>query len=241
MNRAEIERGHWVERYLDGRLSETEARRFEAYWVENPDLIRDVEAAAQLKSGLALLRERGELAALLRPSWWPGGLRLLVLAACAVLAVAGLATWRLAQSPGAVLLAASATALPGLDGAALPRGAVSTVMRLRSATAVDAVLELPAAPSALELRVLPEESPEAPVAATRYAVTLAEVDAEGALREPAVADGVRVDGDGFVAVFVDSRTLRPARYRLRLVPLDATVDAGAGFLIDVRDPRATVP
>ncbi|MCU0760524.1 MAG: hypothetical protein MUF07_15195 [Steroidobacteraceae bacterium] len=244
MNRAEIERGDWVERYLAGRLSETEVRRFEAYWVENPDLIRDIEAAARLKSGLALLHERGELAGLMRASWWSGRMRLLVLAACAVLVVAGLATWRSAQSPQGVLLAAAANALPGLDGAALPRGAVVTVMRLRSTGPADARLELPPAPRALELRVLPEVVPDgaaAPAATPprEYELSLVEVDAAGAELGSAATSRVPADADGFVSVFVDSRTLRAARYRLRLVPLDG---AGAtGFLLDVRDARARAP
>ena len=66
MNRIEIDNDHLIERYLDGRLSETESRRFEAYWIENPDLIRDLERGARLKSGLAGLRESGELPSLMR-------------------------------------------------------------------------------------------------------------------------------------------------------------------------------
>jgi hypothetical protein len=246
MNRAEIEREDWVERYLAGRLSDAEVRRFEAYWVENPDLIRDIEAAARMKSGLALLRESGELAGLMRTSWWSGRMRLLVLAACAVLMVAGLATWRSAQSVPGVLLAASAAALPGLDGAALPRGGVVTVMRVRSATAVDALIERPALPRALELRVLPDAAPEAATAggaeAGLYELSLVEVDASGADLGRAVTSRAAVDAEGFVSVFVDSRTLHAARYRLRLVPLDGAAGAAAtGFLVDVRDARATTP
>ena len=64
MNRIDIERDHWVERYLAGRLSDAEQRRFEAYWAENPGLVRDLEASAQLQSGLAMLRERGVAATL---------------------------------------------------------------------------------------------------------------------------------------------------------------------------------
>ena len=74
MNRIEIDNDHLIERYLDGRLSETESRRFEAYWIENPDLIRDLERGARLKSGLAGLRDRvGALGGSLVVESPPGG------------------------------------------------------------------------------------------------------------------------------------------------------------------------
>ena len=63
MNRIEINSDHWVERYLAGRLSDPEARRLEAYWIENPELIDDMERGARLKAGLADLHERRELEA----------------------------------------------------------------------------------------------------------------------------------------------------------------------------------
>jgi len=263
MNRAEIERDHWVERYLAGRLSDADARQFEAYWVENPEVMRELEACARLKGGLVGLRGRGELDGLVRPSsWWPGRLRLLVLAACAVFAVVGLATLRGVQGPRAMQVAAAVGALP--DHAALVAGERYTLLRLRSASSVDAVIELPLPPAALELRVLPEMPVEDGAAndtwpgaatargrevATRYLAQLAPDGAAGGAAEPAVLHGLRAGSDGFVALFVDSRTLAPGRYRLRLAPeptaagasagMDAAADraalaaAGQGFVIDV--------
>lgn len=222
MNRAEIERDHWVERYLAGRLSDADARQFEAYWSENPEVMRDLEACARIKGGLGTLRARGELDALVRGNaWWPGRLRLLVLAACAVFAVAGLAIWRSASEPRSVQLAAAVGALP--DHAALVAGERYTLLRLRSTASIDALIELPVPPAALELRVLPEVTAEAP----RYIASLAPEPAAGNAPAPVMVRDLSAGSDGFVALFVDSRTLAPGRYRLRIAPQPATAQAAA--------------
>lgn len=265
MNRAEIERDQWVERYLAGRLSDADARQFEAYWIENPEVMRDLEACARLKGGLAGLRACGELDGLVRrSSWWPGRFRLLVLAACAVFAVVGLATWRSMESPRSLQLAAAVGALP--DHAALVAGERYTLLRLRSAASVDAVIPLPTPPAALELRVLPELAAGAvdagaaglvdgrAAAASGYVASLAPEPAVPGAPPPATLQGLRAGDDGFVALFVDSRTLAPGRYRLRIAPLGATASpvgaeqiaaalaaAGQGFVIDVRGARAGAP
>jgi hypothetical protein len=241
MNRTEIDSDHWVERYLAGRLSETESRRFEAYWIENPDLIRDLERGARLKSGLAEMRECGELPALMRASWWPGRFRLLVLAASVAVVAIGAALWNGSRGVAGVMLAATPAALPGLDGGLLPRGSAQSILRLRRAASVDAVVALPTTPQALELRVLPELDADAAPALdgardTRaYTATLAtEGDAGGAPGLHRV-DNLFAAADGFVSLFVDSRTLAPGRYRLRLEPAGSAAEAaGTGFLIDVR-------
>ena len=238
MNRTEIEREHWLERYLAGRLSDTEQQRFEAYWAENPGLVRELEASAQLQSGLAMLRERGELAGLMRGSWWPGRFRLLVLAASVALCAFGALAWRAAQQlPSGVALASSVASLPALRGASLPVGAVSTVMRMRSAGAVDAVVELPDSPQVIELRVLPDVDPEsAAPTPSQFEVTLVE-EAAGDLPGATVARARIAAGvDGFLSVFLDSRTLRPARYRLNVDPIvgTAAVPGAPDFVVDVR-------
>ncbi len=244
MNRIEIENDHWVERYLAGRLSESEARRFEAYWIENPDLIRDLERGAQLKSGLAALSERRQLDALVRSSWWPGGLRLLVLAASVAFVAIGTVLWNGAREGAGTLLAAAPSALPDLAGAALPRGAVLSIMRLRSSASVDAVVTLPDSPRALELRILPELAPDAPLPAPGgsplYSLSLTQEDPQGEPTSTSRIEGLVAARDGFVTVFVDSRTLRPARYRLRLESAGVqSAVAGSGFVLDVRSGNPT--
>jgi hypothetical protein len=247
MNRTEIEQGHWVERYLAGRLSETETRRFEAYWIEHPALISDLEAGSRLKSGLAGLRERGELAGLLRPSWWSGRLRLLALAASVAVVAVGAALWVGGRDTAGALLAATPSALSPFEGSPLARGRVQTIMRLRSATSFDAVITLPDSPQAIELRVLPDVDAAAPSAESSdgarrgYAITLVrEDDAPGVGPAPR-AEPVLADAEGFASIYVDSRRLAPGRYQLQIQPVGAADGAhDSRFRIDVRrgDPQA---
>jgi hypothetical protein len=237
MNQLEIESNHWVERYLSGRLSETDAQQLEAYWIEHPELIRDLENCARIKTGLASLRSRGQLAPLLRSSWWTGGLRLLTLAASVALVAIGAALWNGAHRPVNVALGVTAAALPRIDGGFLPPGERYTIMRMRGAAASDAMIQLPETPQALELRILPEAAPTTSSTGSgaaetrRYSLWLIRDDATATPRRVGQADGFVSGTDGFITVFVDSRTLQPARYRLRLEP-----DAGQGFIIDVRSP-----
>jgi hypothetical protein len=240
MNRTQIEHEHWIERYLAGRLSETETRRFEAYWIEHPELIRDIEAGARLKSGLAGLRESGELAALLRPPWWAGRLRLLALAASVAVVAIGAALWNGGRDAAGALLAAAPSALNPFAGAPLARGHVQTIMRLRSAAAVDAVVVLPDSPQALELRVLPDVDVDAPPGAAgraprAYAITLLREDRAAGRDAAARAAPVLADADGFASVYVDSRLLAPGRYLLLIRPAgDAAGPRETRFRIDVR-------
>jgi hypothetical protein len=239
MNRIEIDSNHWVERYLAGRLTETESRRFEAYWIENPDLIRDLERGARLKAGLAALRESGELRSAMRTSWWPGRLRLLVLAASVAVVAIGAALWNGSRDSAGAMLAATPSALPTFAGARLPRGSVHAIMRLRSAAATDAVVILPDSPQALELRVLPELDAAGPadgaVDTRGYVASLTRDTGDGGAPRTLRVGNLSAAADGFVSVFVDSRALPPARYRLRLHPAGTGLQAaGPGFLIDVR-------
>jgi hypothetical protein len=245
MNRVEIEQEHWVERYLAGRLSEGEERRFEAYWSENPELTRDVEACARLQTGLRELQRSGELDALRRPSWWSGRLRLMALAASVAVVAVGAMAWRGVMTTVAdPLLHATVAALPRLPGgAALPVAATLNLMRLRDARAVDAVIELPAQPAALRLRVLPDVPSEPRAAAgpvatgpVRWSARLTRLDTADAPRERDRLDGLVAAPDGFVDVVVDTRSLAPGRYRLSLAAA-GSAEAGA-FTIDVRRPQA---
>jgi hypothetical protein len=239
MNRIEIDNGHWVERYLAGRLSETESRRFEAYWIENPELIRDLERGARLKSGLAEMRESGELPSMMRATGWPGRFRLLVLAASVAVVAIGAALWNGSRGPAGPMLASTPAALPRLAGAVLPHGSVHSILRLRRASTVDAVVTLPASPQALQLRVLPELDAAAAVdGAQAYTATLSREDDAGGATAPLRVANLGAAADGFVSLFVDSRALPPGRYRLRLEPSGAGT-AGPGFLIDVRTGAPT--
>jgi hypothetical protein len=89
------------------------------------------------------------------------------------------------------------------------------VLRVRGET-FDAVIELPAKPGAIEVRVAPEFE------AAKYRVQLAaEVDGE---RQPLAAlAGLAAGSDGSLLMYVGSNALRPGAYRLSIErdPADA--------------------
>ena len=83
MDRQYIDDHHIVARYLADRLPEPEREAFETYYLEHPEIVREIEAAARFKSGLAQLRDSGELAVLLKPAPWYARWQYLALAAAA--------------------------------------------------------------------------------------------------------------------------------------------------------------
>ncbi len=220
MTAADIERDHWVERYLAGRLSSSDTQRFEAYWVEHPEITDELESAASLRAGLAQLSARQELDALLRPAWWSGRLRLMALAASVAMVALAVVLWSGSRPAGPMQVAAAAAALPAFDGAPLRALTSVTVMRLRSASPVDATIELPRSPQALWLRVLPEVAAAddaGTVGSEPQAQTVRVSLGEANQAAPAmVLPAITPDAQGFVNVYVDSRALRPGRWELQL-------------------------
>ena len=87
MDRKYIDDHHIAARYLAEQLDEAEREAFEAYYLQHPDVLRDMEAAARLKTGLAQLRDAGELVQLLKPQPWYRDQRYLAAAAVAAIAV----------------------------------------------------------------------------------------------------------------------------------------------------------
>jgi len=73
MDRTQIDAEQVVARYLAGRLPATESDAFERYVSEHPEICNELEQTLKFREGLARLRERGELDALLqepRPRRW---------------------------------------------------------------------------------------------------------------------------------------------------------------------------
>lgn len=214
----------WIARYLDGRLSDAEADLFEQHWERNPALIRDIEAQARLKDGLHSLHDRGELERVVHHSWWSGRFRLMALAAS--LAVIGISSWLwMASSRTAVPLraAASLAALPVALGRSVATADTYHLMRLRS-THAGSTLRLPAEPRAILLRVLPETSTDL----RQYHVVIAALAADGTTGPSASIDTAGTGDDGFVDLYLDSRTLAPGRYRVSVAaPGDADGAAGS--------------
>ena len=199
-----------AQRYLAGQLSPPEQEAYEQYFIRNPDAVRELEATARMKVGLASLRDKGQLDSLLQgaPTTSRRAAMLAIAASVAVIAIA-VGLWRDVRAPDGAALVASATRLLDSSGKPLAVGAIYAVMRTR-ATDYDAVVTLPAQPQALELRVLPESI------APAYNATLSRILPGGAVAQPATVGELRAGHDGFVRVFVDSSRLEPGLYVLVL-------------------------
>jgi hypothetical protein len=215
-----------VERYLADQLSDTEREAFEDYYAENPDVMRDLNAVAGIKLGVALLRESGELTALTAarpPPRWRAGL---ALAATLLIAIVAGAYWFRNDAAPPVILAETLDAF----GKSLPVAASYQVQRTRSD--VDATVRLPMNPQAIRLRMRPTF--EAPPAS--YRVELSSIDETSEARAPVAAiDGVGLDADGFVTIYVDSAYLSPGSYELKVADRAAAADDPDtnDFLIEV--------
>lgn len=213
-------------RYLADQLTDEERAAFEERMLSDPDVLREVEATARFKVGLAQARERGELEPLLVPE--RGRARYVAVAAILAVIAIGTSLWRDRVPPPAPLLATSLQQLAD-RGARISAGSQFTLQRTRSDDEVDARIPLPAQRAAIRLRVLPD----AGVAGSSHDVSLRRVaDGEGDDRAAATIPDLRADDAGYIEFFIDSATLRPGVYRLEVDA--ATPDAGT-FLIRFED------
>ncbi len=192
MDRQYIDDHHVVARYLADRLTDGEREAFEAYYLEHPDVVQEMEAAARFKVGLMKLRDLGELNRLVqqekRPQWH-------YLAAAAAIAALAVGVFLVIDRTPAThpILAASIDALHGTDGGPPTLTREYAILRTRG-SAVDAEIQLPTFGAALELRVLPEFSarPE------RYRVRLFRMSADDSLQSVAELGGLAPEPDNFV-------------------------------------------
>jgi hypothetical protein len=205
-------------RYLAGQLSPNELQAYEQHLLENPDAVRELEATARMKVGMANLRDTGQLDKLLQArstlSWqWPA------LAAAAALIVIAVGLWRVADAPSGTTLVAKITELTDRSGRPLSAGASYALLRTRSsaygaAIAYDAAMELPPEPRAIELRVLPE------VPAPDYGVALSRIQPDGSVTQIGNLTELTTGPDGFVRLYVDSSRLEAGPYLLVITPAD---------------------
>jgi hypothetical protein len=215
MDRLQIDAEHVVARYLAGRLSRAEEDGFEDYAASHPEIFREVESTLRMKEGLAVLRHRGELQALLRePDWRPS----LAAAAAAVLVVLGLGlwTWRHAAAPIAPVLAG----LPGFvgrDSGSLPVFASYTLLRSRGESS-DTQIRLPAERAAIQIRILPSVF----VMGGRYRASLHRVEADQDYVVVREIDGLEAGADRFVTLYLDSAQLTQGRYEISLAQSDSS-------------------
>ena len=203
-----------AERYVSGRMDESEERQFEEeVLMVRPDVAADVDARHRIKLGLQALEERGELAALIERA--PQRMRWhYAVAACALLAVgAAIAYWQLAGTARGVM-GGTLAALKG--GASQPISASYIFASTRSRAQGPVITASPDA-GAIRIRVVQESG-----LAQSFVGSLAAVTADG---ENVVAERVPLlsGGNGLVEVFLDPRELKNGKYVLRLAP-----ESGAG-------------
>ena len=225
-------------RYLADQLTDAECAEYEARFVEDPDAVAELEATARLKIGLQRLRRNGELTELIAGAGAVGPNRtwMLAMAASVVAVVIGVGLWFPRTGPlSAPVLASAASAFKDRSGHSLSVLATAPLYRTR-AEKYDAVIELPAARGAIELRVLPST----PAQAARYQASLSRIkDDDSSERIVAIENLQPSAEDGFVDLYADSSLLAPGRYRLILTREAAGSAAGDSdsFVIKVTGPH----
>ena len=207
---------HVIERYLAGQLSDAEADAFERTLEAHPELARDVERIARMKTGFAVLERRGELAKLLaQPVTPPNRRPVWVAAAAAVVLTLGFLVFRQADAPApATLLAASLDALSSRSDSPIPLRRSVALARARGMGADAELTASVTAPGAAEL-----ELSTGAEAGTHYAVELLAVDSTP--RVVAKLPDAATDSAGALRLFVSLHGVPPGNYLLRLTPADA--------------------
>lgn len=221
MDRQYIDDNHIVARYLADQLAEPEREAFEAYYLEHPEMLQEIEAAARFKAGLAQLQDSGELAALLSPTPWYARWRYLAVAAVAILGI-GVAFFT--QAPTPPVMVANLSSLGGPTTIASSH----SVLRRRGSP-FDAEVTLPRAGAAIELRVLPEFT----AAHSRYRISLARLDSDDVKNQLAQVDDVPAADDGMVPIYLDASRIEPGDYEVA-ISSDEPVEARTSrFLIRI--------
>lgn len=228
MDRKQIEDEHIVARYLADQLSPAEAEAFEAYYIEHPSMVREIEQALRLREGLATLRDRQQLDGLMRARRWRWALPLTI-AAAVMMAVAGVLAWH-GDSRGSPPVAATLQELAGDAKSALPLGGKYLLVRMRGA---EPALEipLPTGRSGLELQMLPAPG----IDGAPYQVEVEQVTADGRTTVFGRIHGLTPGPDGLVSAVLDSARLQSGRYVVQLTParVDETTPAER-FAIQLR-------
>src|SRR5690348_17584865 len=147
MDRKQIESEHIVARYLADQLSSEESQAFEAYYTEHPSMVREIEHALRLKEGLATLRDRQQLDALVKARRGRWALPLSIAAAVAGAAL-GTWTWYGGGTPAEPAAARTLEELIDASKATLPVAGKYILVRVRGAEQAPLEVPLPATPSA---------------------------------------------------------------------------------------------
>lgn len=214
MDAKQIAERHVIERYLADQLSDAEADAFEAYVEAHPEVARQIELVARMKSGLGVLHRRGELQSALNtsPRSWIRHPALLTGVAASI-AVASLLVFRFTREPIAPSLATSFEHLRGSGSDFLQLGKSVSLLRARGMTP-GATVVLPAdgaASIALELVLVTGEVTRRP----QYAVEILKLDS-GELQSIARLSNVAARADGSLHLFVRGSVLGVGHYVIRL-------------------------
>lgn len=221
-----------IQAYLGGRLSDAASRAFEERLPRDPALVRAMEDTLKLREGLEVLRERGELATLVRG---PRRVRSqLAFAAALAAGIASVAVFLglqlLARAP---IVTASIDAFASHSGAASPVAARFTFAAMRQASASPDFV-LPAS-GVLELRVLaPGAEPN-----RNYRATLTLVPEAAPVATIGAAAPLLPDPDGFVTLYADAARLEPGDYALSVTPESGEVSAVTPFRFHLRRAAGT--
>lgn len=227
MDRKYIDDFHIAARYLADQLSDSEREAFEAYYVEHPEMMRELEAAARLKVGLIKMHEAGELEPLLtRAPRFPRTFQFAAAAAVVVAAV-GISIFLMRGPSSPAMLAASPAAFVDSRGNPLSVAGMHTLMRARG-SGYDAEISLAAAPATTELRLRTDFE----AAPSGYRVTLSSVGDDGKSTALAEVSGLAATDDGYVHVFLNG-VHSAGTYRLVLSGGEGPETAST-FLIRIR-------
>jgi hypothetical protein len=211
ISRKYIDDNDIIARYLANGLSEAERESFEGYYLEHPELLKELNRTAQFKSGLIDLNESGSLKGLLKPQpRWQHPFRLAIAASLA-LAILGASIWYNWQNNSRPILASTAAALSHGFESRLPIAESLSIQRTRTSS-YDATINLPVGAAAIELRV----RPEVPALPALYRVNLARMSADNSLTNVAEVNALQVATDGFVVIYLNATALSPAIYEIKI-------------------------
>lgn len=225
MDRQYIDDHHIVARYLADQLTDAEREAFEVYYLEHPEVLREIEATARFKAGLAQLQASGDLVALMKPTPWYAQWRYLTVAATAIVVIAIAFYFRTPTPP---LMAANLAELGGPTSIAS-----SHALLRRRGGAFDAEVTLSKDGEAIALRVLPEfGAPD-----SRYRVALARIDADDKKDRLAEVEHLTAEDDGMVTIYLNAPRIAPGDYEITIANDDPTANKYSQFLIRIWPAR----
>lgn len=233
MDRKYIDDNHIVARYLADQLSDPDREQFEAYYLEHPEIVQQMEATARFKAGLMQLHASGELESLISKRSWQQPRYLAIAASIAAIAITTTYLWQ--SRPGAQpLMVAERDLFRTWSRQPFPQGGEYALIRTRS-VAYDAEINLADAVQAIELRVLPEFEAHPP----RYQVSLQRLAEQSSV--PEKIEGLPLDTSGVVIIYLNSARLQAGSYQLIVAGDEGTTAASmrSSFLINVRPSPGT--